>query len=356
MQVVMVGDSLKKQGGIVTVEKMMLACAPPGIHIHHIGTAVDGSGIGKMFGFIRGLVQLVSWLMTHPVDLVHIHVADNGSAYRKAIVTLIARLFRKPVVLHAHAPEFHLFYPAQPRIMRQWLRYSFQQCDRFIAVSESWKSYYMETLGLVAQQAIAITNPIQVPAHVPTRDHPTDIKIVFLGRIGQRKGAFDLISAFALLSPQNRKNATLILAGDGEIDQARDLIQKLNLQDSITLLNWLTPTDRDQLMASANIFVLPSYNEGLPLSLLEAMGWSLPVLTTPVGGIPNLITHHTNGLLCPPGDIRQIAKELETLIQDEALRTQLGEQARQDVLPFDVKNYFLQLTDIYHAIGKVDRT
>jgi glycosyltransferase involved in cell wall biosynthesis len=351
MKVTMVGDSLKKQGGIVTVEKLMIAHAPPEVEIDHISTAVDGAALTKITGFAVGLGRLIGRLLTAEVDIVHIHVAERASAYRKSLVVFIVKkIFRKPVILHSHAPEFHLFYPTQPLIIQKGLRYAFGLCDRFIAVSESWRSYYIETLGLKPEQTVALINPIQVPPEVPFRPTLNPINIVFLGRIGQRKGAFDLIRAFSLIPFEQRKTARLTLAGDGEIDKAQHLIESLDLTDTVALAGWLSAEERDQLLAQANIFVLPSYNEGLPVSVLEAMGWGLPVITTPVGGIPGLIDHQKNGLLVTPGNINQLAAALQTLIQDEALRWALGEHARQHVLPFNISNYFSDLLDIYNLI------
>ena len=128
------------------------------------------------------------------------------------------------------------------------------------------------------------------------------LKFVFLGRIGKRggaldlakslisfpkqdKGAFDLIAAFAALPAASRQCAELVLAGNGDLEAANQLIIELGLEDKISMLTWLNPEQRDKLLSTADAFILPSYHEGLPMSMLESMAWGLPVIVTPVGGI-----------------------------------------------------------------------
>lgn len=351
IHILMLGDSLSKQGGLVTVEKQMLKHAPPHVQIRHIGTAVDGSAIQKALGFAIALVQVIWILLTAKVDIVHAHVTERGSAYRKSIITLIAKFwFHKPILLHSHSPEFHEFYQALPDVLKRGLLWAFSQCDRFITVADSWRNFYVDRFGLKPERVLVLANPIELPAQVPQRNQSQPITIVFLGRIGQRKGTFDLIRAFALLSDEVKDRANLVLAGDGELEKARNLATSLDLGDRVTIHNWLNPQQRDALLAKADIFALPTYNEGLPIALLEAMGWGLPVITTPVGGILNFIVAEKNGLLITPGDIQQLSAAIQLLIQDEKLRLFLGGAARASVTQLDIKNYFDSLLKIYESV------
>ena len=362
INVLMLGDSLSKQGGIVTLEKHMLKYAPSDIQIQHIGTAVDGSAIQKACGFAIALVRVVLVLLTAKIDIVHMHVAERGSAYRKSIVTLIAKfVFRKPVLLHSNSPEFHEFYQGLSPNVQRGLLWAFCQCDRFLAVSDRWRNFYVDKFGLKPEQVLVLANPIELPERVPQRERSNQINLVFLGRIGQRKGAFDLIRAFALLPEPVRERANLVLAGDGEIEKARDLVTSYssnisNIGDRITIYNWLNSEQRDALLAKADIFALPTYNEGLPLALLEAMGWGLPVITTPVGGIPDIITSNSNGLLINPGDLQQLYKAMQSLIRDDRLRFSLGSNARASVATFDIKNYYISLRKIYDSILELEQS
>lgn len=353
IKVLMIGESPLLKGGIVSVQKLILENTSKDISFTHIATVStypNDPTLPKIFDFSRAIGKLLLHLVKQDRDLIHIHISERGSAYRKLIIGFLALLFRTPFILHTHGSEFHLFYSQQSPIIKWAMNWVFRRCHKCIALSESWKTFYIDNLRLLPQQVIVMKNPVKLPLHFPTRQFCNKVKFVFLGRIGQRKGAFDLIRAFASL-PQNLINAAeLILAGDGEGDVARSLVKELNLGYCVTIFDWLDSHQRDELLAQAHVFVLPSYNEGLPMSLLEAMSWALPVITTPVGGIPEVITHEYNGLLIPPGNISLLAEAIEKLIKDEKLRFSLGSEAFKTMLPFSIEKYCCNLEKIYESI------
>ena len=352
MKILMLGESLDRQGGIVSVEKLILEETPSEVFYKHIATLPNGSMIHKLRVFVQASFELFWRLLQREGDLVYIHVSERGSAYRQAITTLITLMFRKPVIMHSHSSEFHLFFSKLPQGIKKWMSWVYGKCDLFIVLSESWKKYYVENLGLKAERVIVLPNPVKIPSHIPQRKSSQKVNFVFLGRIGQRKGAFDLIKAFAALPEEQKTRAELTMAGDGEGEQARSLVESLNLKDYITILDWVNQEQRDALLAKANVFVLPSYNEGLPMALLEAMSWELPVITTPVGGIPEVVTHNQNGLLVNPGNIEQLSEAIHSLIDNETFRLSLGDAARKTVMPLDVKSYCCRLMDIYQSLTK----
>jgi glycosyltransferase involved in cell wall biosynthesis len=347
IQVLMLGESLDRSGGIVSVEKLILKYAPSDLNIDHLATLPNGSTIRKILVFILALGLLCWRLLSQPTDLVYIHVAERGSAFRQVVTTAITLLLRKPVILHSHSADFHVFYANLPHIIQLGLSWIFRKSTRFIVLSHSWKKFYIENLGLEAERIIVLPNPVKFPAKIlpPT---PTDkVNFLFLGKIGERKGVFDLISAFSAIPLAQREQAELVIAGDGEGTRARQTIEQLNLTQSIQILDWVDESQRDELLAKANVFVLPSYNEGLPMALLEAMSWGLPVITTPVGGIPELISTAKNGLLVTPGKIEQLSAAMQLLIEDESLRTLLGNAGRESVRPFEVNKYCGRLACIF---------
>ncbi len=352
LKIVMLGDSLEHHGGIVAVEKLILQNISDKVTIQHIATREDGSAIHKLSVFAKGVLALLWRLLSKKTDIIHIHMADWGSVFRKAIITMIGLIFRKPVIIHAHGPEFHLTYNSLPRLIQQCLNLVFSRCQGFIVLSNSWKDFYVPNLGLEAEKVFVLPNPVAVPDKIPERLDTSKVKLVFSGRVGQRKGAFDLIKAFADLPAEQKDRAELIFAGDGDIEQGLDLVKKLNLGGHIAFLGWLTSDKKDKLLANSHVFVLPSHNEALPMALLEAMAWGLPVITSPVGGIPEIINTNQNGLLVPPGDIQKLTAAMQSLIKNHNLRQTLGGNARSSILIFDVKNYCDKLLNIYHSVSK----
>jgi len=350
LQIIMLGPVLTQQGGIANNQRLFLKYAPPDVQIYHIPTHDEGSIAHRIIVFVKAVVKLLWMLIQKDVDLVHIRMSQGGSAFRQAITTFLAWIFGKPIILHAHGGEFHLFYSNLPQWVQQLLSWVFRKCRHLIVLSEAWKSFYTEDLGLTSEQVVVLYNPVQLPTQVPQRLGSQKIKILFLGRIGPRKGAFDLIKAFAALSPEHQERTNLILAGDGEVEQARSLVKSLNLTAQITVPGWIGQEERNTLLAKVDMFILPSYNEGLSLAMLEAMGWGLPIIVTPVGGVPEVVTQGESGLLVNPGDIQQLSEAMKSLIEDESLRLSLGAKARERVTPFEINNYWVSCLDVYRSV------
>ena len=132
-------------------------------------------------------------------------------------------------------------------------------------------------------------------------------------------------------------------------EEARNLVESLNISDQTIFPGWINTEERDRLLEEGNIFVLPSYNEGLPLSMLEAMAWGLPVIVTPVGGISEIVSDGENGLLVEPSNIEQLSDAMKSLIANEELRISLGDRGRKSVEPLDITNYWLSFLNIYRS-------
>ncbi|HEY9802898.1 MAG TPA: glycosyltransferase family 4 protein [Leptolyngbyaceae cyanobacterium] len=350
IKVIMLGASLEQNGGIATVEKHILKYCPQHIQIHHITTHDEGSIAHRILVFGRAIARFFAKLFKDEVDIVHIHLSDGGSVLRKAILTLIATIFNKPVLIHAHGAEFHSTFFKLPIFARQIIGRIFQQSAAFIVLSKTWQDFYISHLGLDATKVFVLSNPVELPTQLPNRAGCTHLNLAFFGRVGQRKGTFDLINAFAQFSSQHKEQCHLFIAGDGEIEKGKALVKELGLEEKITFLGWINSQQRDDVLKISDIFLLPSYNEGLPMAILEAMGWELPIVTTPVGGIPEVIISGKNGLLVNPGDVQQLSAAIQLLVEDESLRLSMGRLARETVAPFKVENYCDRLTDIYHQV------
>lgn len=378
LKVLMLGTGFDIQGGITSVQKLIIEAHPHKIvrsangescylNIQHLPTIVKGSALKNIITFVQAIQHLCWKILRQEVDIIHIHFAERGSTLRKSIMISIGLLFRKSIVLHAHGATYEEFYSQLPKPIQNCLIFLFRRCSKVIVLSHSWREYYTNHLHLDADRVTVLYNPVSVPPTVPDRSGRKRLKFVFLGRIGKRggpldlakslisfpkqdKGAFDLIEAFAQLPAADLQHVELILAGNGDLESAHRLIAKLNLTDKISMLEWLDPQHRDELLATADAFILPSYNEGLPMSMLEAMAWGLPAIVTPVGGIPEVIRHNRNGLLVEPGNQPQLIQAMQQLINDEALRLSLGRAARHSVEHLDIDNYINSLSNLYATL------
>ena len=351
LQAIILGAGLEVMGGISSVEKLILEQGIPNVELKHIATLEEGSIIKKIFVFKRAIANLIWTLCTKEINLVHIHFSSRGSTFRTLVLIIISLLFYKPIILHAHGSGFDIFYSKLPLWLQQIINYLFSKCNYFITLSNSWKKFYMTNVGIKENQIFVLPNPVKMPLFKRNYTKKSDnIKFLFLGRIGQRKGAFELIEAFSRLPLQQRTQASLIVAGDGETEKAIKLVKDLELSDRINIIDWVNSEERDALLSKSDIFVLPSHNEGLPMAIIEAMSFGLPIITTPVGGIPELISNGDNGLLIEPGDIQELSNAMQYLINNESIKNFLGTKAKERVASLDIEKYCLSLMSIYQSI------
>lgn len=363
IKVLMFGTGLDVKGGVTSVEKLIINNAPPQLQISHVATIGQGSVAHNILLFGKAIQSLIVSIICRDVDVIHIHFSERGSTLRKSILVFIASLFRQSVILHAHGATYQEFYNGLPQGVKNILVALFRKC-RIIVLSKSWQNYYSHEFYLDESKVLVLYNPVDLPPVTPSRKGRKHLKFIFLGRIGKRggaldlaqslmsfpkqdKGAFDLINAFAALAEADRHNVELVMAGNGDLAAANQLIADLNLTGKITILDWLDAERRDQLLAAADAFILPSYHEGLPMSMLESMAWGLPVIVTPVGGIPEVITDYQNGLLVEPGIQGQLIKAMQSLIRDESLRLSLGAAGRNSVKDLNINKYMESLAAVY---------
>jgi glycosyltransferase involved in cell wall biosynthesis len=174
--------------------------------------------------------------------------------------------------------------------------------------------------------------------------------ILFAGGLIPRKGYADLITAFHNLGDE-ATGWTLLLAGDGEMTKAANLARELGIADRVVLPGWVSGEDKEQLFASASVFCLPSYAEGFPMAILDAWSGSLPVIATPVGGIPDWIVDGENGLLFTPGDVFALTDCLRRLIREPELRNRLGDEGcRTAKTHFSLSSVTDSLAAIYNVL------
>lgn len=351
VRVLQFGPSLEVRGGISSVEQLICDYLPPYVSMRHVPTMEDGSAIAKASVFARAVQVLRRTLESLDPTIVHIHFASRGSTLRKVILAEMVARAGRPLVLHAHGAEFDQFHRKLPAAVRRNLNRTLQRANVLITLSTQWRDFYVEECEISPSQIVVLPNPVRVPAEVPDRAGRDTVQFLHLGRLGERKGSYDLVNAFAGLPEGLRNRARLVLAGDGDVEGVRKLTEPLGSQ--VEVHPWIEPAQRDRLLAESDVFALPSRAEGVPMALLEAMANGLPSITTPVGGIPDVFRNGLDGMLVTPGDVEQIRAAMAHLIADDSARVAAGRTARERARAFDVHVYARRLADIYQRIAPV---
>lgn len=348
------GPALEMRGGISAVEQLVCDYLPPYAAIRHVATTNEGSWLSRLSVFARAVVTLWQNLGSLEPTVVHIHFASRGSTLRKLLLARLVIHARQPLILHAHGGGFDQFHRGLPTLLRRMVNRTLQQAHVLIVLSTQWRDFYIRECELAPSQVVVLPNPVRLPARVPERAGRTQVQFVHLAKLGRSKGSYDLVNAFGDLPPELRARARLVLAGNGDLDGIRRLAAPLNADgERVRVLSWIDTQERDRLLAESDVFVLPSYAEGLPMSLLEAMAAGLPAITTGVGGIPDVCTHGVEGLLINPGDRAQLTAAMAQYISDESARLTAGRRARERARAFDVLAYARRLSDTYQRIAPV---
>jgi glycosyltransferase involved in cell wall biosynthesis len=340
--------STEAPGGIATYVRVMQQTPLwTDWNIRHIVTHRDGSAAAKVAAFARGALVIIAELIRRRPGVVHLHAASDTSFIRKAILLWISRLAGVPVVLHMHGSNFQVYYENSPRAIRALIRATLCRASAVVALGETRAAW----LRAVAPDAriTAIPNAVR-PAERSVQPAPgKPVGVVFLGLIGDRKGTFRLLDAWARLG---QEAATLTIAGDGEVERARRRIQELHLEDSVEVREWLSESDVCDLLHRAQVLVLPSHHEGQPMAVLEAMARGLCVVASDVGGIPEMVGDGC-GVLVSADDIEAIAAALKLVICDHELRAQYGAAAYARVADqFDLGTVWRRLDALYSEVSR----
>lgn len=340
-KVLVVATSRKTRGGITSVIKAHETGEQwTRFHCHWVQTHRDGPRWRKILYFVSGMADFLVRLPFY--DIVHVHTADYGTETRKRIFARFAKLFGKTLIMHLHSsgPEFSIGGP-----YRELYRYSFTNADIIIALSNMWRDKVIKTFNLPAEKVKVLYNPC--PNVVPSNFDEREKYILFAGTLTHRKGYDDLIKAFAKISDKF-PGWRLKLAGNGEIDRGKQLAYDLGIGDKVDFLGWINGDAKDKVFRKASIYCLPSYSEGFPMGVLDAWAYHLPVVTTPVGGIPDVAIDGENLLLFNPGDISKLSEILSYIISNVELRIRLSNASRiLSCGKFNNRSICLNLSDIY---------
>lgn len=326
-----VSTSVETRGGIASyVRSMQQTFLWDDWNIRHVATHRDGSAALKVLTFAYGALQFVFELIRFRPSVVHLHAGAYGSFLRKSILFWISRPTRVPVVLHMHGSGFQTYYENSSRAVQAFIRATLCSSSVLVTLGDVWAARVHEIAP--SARIAAIPNGIRLDRRSAEPPLGEPVHIVFLGRIGDRKGTFELLDAWAELSGETaftsgRGNvATLTIAGDGQVGRARRYCRDLCLESSVAVNDWLSPNEVRDLLQHAQVLVLPSRSEGQPMAVLEAMARGLCIIATNVDGLPEMIGGGC-GVLIPPDNTEAIVAALREVVYNPELRARYGAAA-----------------------------
>jgi len=248
--------------------------------------------------------------------------------------------------VHLHAASESSVFDSTP----QWLvRLIFLLSYRVVVLSDSWAAIVRKHIP--DSRLTVIPNPVASP-HTPRLRPAEEMRMVlFAGKLERRKGYMELLEAASEVLMEF-PDVHFCFAGHGEIEHARAVARRLGIDKSVSFLGWVAPAEMSDVYRAATIFCLPSFDEGLPMAVLEAMSHSLPVVCTPVGGLPGLVKDGRDGVFAQAGNVPSISYQLTTLLRDPDRAMRIGRSAALTIeRECSIERVEEKLADLYRQVN-----
>jgi len=311
-------------------------------------------GRSMLTGFMSQLnllVRLAGTIRRERIELVHIHTCSGITFWRDSLHMLTARILKCRVVCHIHGARFDEFIEAMGSLQKTFLRLAVKITSVVIVLSQEWLKKVR--LSSVDANWRVIPNGVAIPRS-PRELQRKIPSFLFLGNLGTRKGVHDLVEATGLAVKNGFQGVVNLAGGDTESGKKEELgrhIGECGCASKIHLLGIVSGQNKEDALAAADCFVLPSYAEGLPMAILEAMAYGLPIIATNVGAIPEVITDGQEGFLIEPGDVKALADRMVRLGNDANLGRRMGQAAYRRVkADYSLDAMVDQLMNVYSEV------
>ena len=338
-KVLYIGPDIDEPGGMAAVLRAYRSMLPS---FHYLQT-------NSRHGTIRGAARLLATLLCMPIErlrgrkLLHVHGASGKSFVRKSLVIRWGRLLGYKAIFHCHGGGIRDYFD---HIGVDKARRTLDSCDAIIVLSEYWRQYFSTTFP---GSSVSVLNNVVVPIERTRRKADGKLRLLFLGTINDGKGIFDLVDTIAANRDRWHGRLELIIGGKGDDARLRKAIADGGIADMVDFRGIISGEAKNAAFAQADIAILPSYVEALPIFLMEAMACGMPVISTPVGGIPELVGDRS-GILVTPGDRAALAAAIDSYLSDPTLVQTHGARALDRIKPYLPATVTSRLAEIYEAM------
>lgn len=349
-KVLMIIPSFSAKGGITAVvDGYRNSELERDYEVKYIETYCDGNKIKKIFKAFESYIKFFFRFLFWKPDIIHIHSSFGASFSRKKPFINFAFRFHKPIVNHIHGADFDSFYRNANDKTRKKIRTAYSKCNYIIALSDEWKANLSEIVDENKIFVIENYGKLNEQAMASRQEKKIDNNILFLGFICERKGCYD-IPSIAEKVISRIPDTKFVLAGSGEIEKIVSMSSE-QVRKCLVFPGWVRNEKKDELLRQADVFFLPSYNEGMPMSILDAMGYGLPVVSTTVGGITKIVRNDINGYTFMPGDTDGMAAALIKLLSDKNLNNIMGKKSVEIIVAgYSINQHISKIEEVYGMV------
>ena len=291
-------------------------------------------------------------ILMRRMHIIHIHSSSGPSFIRKSLFLILSKILNKKVIFHIHSSNFDDFFFNRNTLLNFYIHKILHLSDLVLTLCSDWEIKLRKTFSGINIKTIH--NPIIISdfSHSKTQKlNGKNFQILFLGFLVPSKGIFDIFEIIKFFLKNSEINIQFIIAGKGDLENyVIDSIKKYKLNKIVKYVGWVSGVEKQKLLENSDILLLPSYNEGMPICILEAMSYSLPIISTKIAGIPDLVSNDFNGYLFEPGQIEQFYQALLNLYKNRQLVLRLGRNSYKKVQSFSTDKIFKKLIRIYLEI------
>lgn len=335
LRILQIGPLSPPVGGMATVVEGLMAALSPHAEVRVVNTSktttADRALWQGVIAQLRLLGRVAALCVGWRPDVVHIHTCSRFTFWRNGVDVVLARLLGRKVVLHIHGGGFGKFLASLTSGRALVARGVLGLAHRVVVLGEGWKELLDRWTD--PNFVVVVPNGVPVGELVAIRARP-EFTIVCLANYECGKGQADLLRAVAGL--RGPRQVRVVLPGfetePGQQAKLQALAAELGLGDRVEIPGPVTGVDKAQRLCRADCFCLPSYDEGLPMAMLEAMAIGLPVVVTRVGAIPEAVIDDEEGLQFDAGDVPALTAHLQRLMDDPARAAELGRRGRERLI------------------------
>jgi glycosyltransferase involved in cell wall biosynthesis len=350
--VLILGPHLAAVSGVSThLNLLMDSTLGDEFDLVHFQVGSEGRKEGALGKLLRLLVSpfaLAATIIFRHVTIVHLNTSLNPRAYWRDLAYLfVAKALGARVLYQVHGGKLPRDFFAGRRLPTAFLRWTLELPNVVVVLAQCELEAYRHFIP--RQHVVVLPNGIDCRPFgaVPTvRSSPErPLNLVYIGRVAREKGLYETLQGMRL-AHELGVDARLVIGGSGaEEVRLKRYAQALGIASRVTFAGPVFGADKVKLLAGADVMLLPSYSEGLPYALLEGMAAGIPVIATPVGAIPDVVTEGTHGYLVPPRDGKAIAEALAMLAGDRERLSWMSRACRRRIrAAFSIERLAAQFT------------
>lgn len=297
--------------------------------------------------------RLLFLLISNPaIRLLHIHSSAGIAFFEKSLFAAIGKLFGKKVILHIHGGRFRRFWDEAGAWKIKLIRGLLNLNDALIVLGQPWQTFYEDEVKCRCKVAV-LANAINVK-HIGPLVREDAVTFLYVGHLKREKGLLDLLEALRSMPESSRQSIRLKLMGGGDTQENEKLVKAAYSEANLPCIEFLGPLSGEEKwrqFGSADVFVLPSHSEDMPITILEAMALGLAVLSTDVGGIPSMVQDGVNGFLVKPHDPAELASKMQLLAGNPDLRITMGQASKKTHEEnYSFEKYEIEIESLYRAV------